>query len=189
MRKNSSICFFFLTCLLCISRPVKAASLQSFIPEGYAILDSVSGQLNKDSLTDMILVLKRINEDSISASSDFAIKRETVILLGTGKNEYKVVGRNMNVVYCVTCGGVMGDPYVGCSIADHSFSISHYGGAVWRWGRVTTFKFNAAGKLVLVEDENTTFNATNEKETTETTVKTSKDFGVITFDQFDIDKE
>jgi len=167
---------------------VSGKSLSEIIPAGYEVLDSVSGNLNDDQFRDMILVLKREKEDSLSPISDFAIKRETIILYGS-ENGYSVVARNMNVVSCLTCGGMMGDPYVGISISDKSFSVSHYGGAVWRWGRVSTFSRNANGIWVLIEDENETFNAVNEERTRETVKTTSKDFGVITFEQYDFDKE
>ena len=166
----------------------RGKSLKEIVPAGYEILDSVSGNLNDDQFNDMILVLKRAKEDSLSPISDFAIKRETLILYGD-ENGYTIVARNMNVVTCLTCGGMMGDPYTGISISDKTFSVSHYGGSVWRWGRVSTFSRNPGGTWVLSEDENETFSTENEERTRETIKTTPKDFGLITFEQYDFDKE
>lgn len=179
----SLLVFFIFT-----SKFMEALSLQEIIPAGYELRDSISGNLNNDQFQDLIIVLKRNNEDSLAAISEFAVKRETIILYG-GPSGYSVVARNMNVVYCVTCGGVMGDPYEGITINNETFSVSHYGGSTWRWGRVTTFAKNTKGTWVLTEDENESFNAVNPDVTNETTITTPKDFGVITFEQFDIDKE
>lgn len=165
-----------------------ATSLQEIIPNGYEVRDSVSGNLNNDQFTDMIIVLKQKNEDSLAAISETTIKRETIILYGTASG-YSVIARSMNAVYCVICGGVMGDPFVGISIDNESFSISHYGGAVMRWGRVSTFSKNTNGTWVLAKDENENFSAVNPELPNDSTITTPEDFGVITFEQFDINKE
>ncbi len=167
---------------------IKALSLTEILPSGYEILDSVSGDLNKDEYKDMIIILKHNHEDSLSRNSEYAIKRETLILLGT-ENGYTINARNSNAVYCANCGGPMGDPFVGVSIQNGSFSIQHYGGGVWRWGRVSTFTQNSPGKWVLSKDENETFSTENPEATKEKIITTPKEFGVITFEQYDIDKE
>ena len=53
-----------------------ATSLQEIIPNGYEIRDSVSGNLNNDQFTDMIIVLKQKNEDSLAAISETTILPE-----------------------------------------------------------------------------------------------------------------
>jgi hypothetical protein len=186
MEHKKHLIFIFIFILA--TKFISALSLQEIIPQGYEIRDSVSGHLNNDQFIDMIVVLKMNNEDSVAAKSEFAIKRETIILYGSA-NGYSVVARNMNAVYCVNCGGVMGDPFVGLYIENESFSISHYGGGVWRWGRVSTFSKNTKGLWVLTKDENETFSVENPDVTNESTITTPKDFGVITFEQYDIDKE
>ncbi len=164
-----------------------ADSLQEIIPKGYEIRDSVSGNLNNDQFNDMIFVLKVSNEDSLASKSEVTVKREAIILYGTAKG-YSIVARNMNAVYCATCGGVMGDPFVGLTIENECFSISHYGGSSWRWGRVSTFSKNRAGKWILSQDEDETFSVHN-LDSSEIKTTTPNDFGVITFEKFDIYKE
>ena len=186
MQLKINVCLLFIFMLT--TNFTQAKSLNEIIPVGFEIRDSVSGNLNDDKYQDMILVLKRIGEDSLSLTSDFAIKREALILYGDEQG-YTVIARNMNVVSCCTCGGVLGDPYVGVTIENQTFSVSHYGGGVWRWGRVSTFGKNTTGTWVLITDENETFNAVNQIETTENTVTTPKEFGIITFQQYDFDKE
>lgn len=180
---STLICIFIL-----ITNFTNGESLSEIIPNGYEVRDSISGNLNDDKYQDMILVLKRTGEDSLSIKSDFAIKRETLILYGN-ENGYSVVARNMNVVACCTCGGPMGDPYEGITISEKTFSVSHYGGGVWRWGRVSTFGKNTTGTWILIKDENESFNAVNEEPTKEIIITTPKEFGTITFQQYDFDKE
>lgn len=183
-----TINFYLLFIFILTTNFAKAMSLSEIIPQGFEIRDSVSGNLNNDAYQDMIIVLKRTDEDSISKVSEFAIKRETLILYGTSSG-FTIKARNFNVVYCVNCGGPMGDPYVGMKIENNKFSISHYGGGVWRWSRVSTFSMNASGTWILEKDDNETFSTENPETTRDTIVTTPKEFGTITFEQYDIDKE
>jgi hypothetical protein len=105
-------------------------TIQNFIPAGYVLLDSASGDLNRDSYRDLVLVLKKNREeDSVD------VPRPLLLLLGSAAG-YSLAGRNDNVVLCYSCGGVFGDPYQGITIKNGYFSIEHYGGSNWRWTRV-----------------------------------------------------
>ncbi len=178
-----TFCIFILT-----TKFTEAAKLSEIIPDGYSIKDSVSGNLNNDQYNDLIMVLKRTDEDSLALINESTVKREMIILYGMA-NGYSVIARNMNAVYCVNCGGVMGDPYEGISIENQTITISHYGGSVERWGLVSTFSKNPVGTWILSKLENETFNAVDPNVKTETIITTPKDFGSITFEQYDIYKE
>jgi hypothetical protein len=54
----------------------------------------------------------------------------------------KEVKRNDRVVYCSTCGGMMGDPFQGVQAGPKTFTVSHYGGSGWRWSVDYTFKYS-----------------------------------------------
>ena len=99
MQLKINVCLLFIFMLT--TNFTQAKSLNEIIPVGFEIRDSVSGNLNDDKYQDMILVLKRIGEDSLSLTSDFAIKREALILYGDEQG-YTVIARNMNVVSCCT---------------------------------------------------------------------------------------
>ncbi len=156
--------------------------LTDYVVDDYSILDTVFGDLNKDEIKDCILVLKSKNEKN----SDFRdeINRPLIILIGEGKNKYTFVGRNDRVVYCKACGGVFGDPYDQVVIKNGYFSVEHYGGSNWRWTRIITFKYDEKKKnWFLHRDGGDSFHTSN-PEDTKTEVKTTKDFGVVSFENF-----
>ena len=165
------------------------ASLSGFIPEGYTALDTASGDLNLDQYPDMILVLKKNGEDTTSDVTEHPEKRPLLILTGQADNTYTLSARNDNTVYCIDCGGMLGDPFMDIVIKNGYFSIEHYGGSSWQWTRIITFKYSSADNhWYLYKDGGTSFHSSEpEKETTK--VRTTKDFGKVPFEKFDIYKE
>lgn len=164
-------------------------SLAQFIPVNYNALDTTSGDLNLDQYSDLIMVLRKNGEDTTSDVVEHPEKRPLLILLGQADNTYKLVARNDNAVYCVDCGGVMGDPFMEVVIKKGYFSIEHYGGSGWRWTRTITFKYAPADSYwYLHKDGGESFHAAD-PEKVKTNVRTVKDFGKVPFDSFDIYKE
>jgi len=163
-----------------------AENIKSFVPVNYAVLDTVSGNLNLDNYNDMILVLKKIGEEKTSDVVDNPEKRPLLILIGESNNKYKLIERNENTVYCIDCGGIMGDPFMGVVIKNGYFSVEHYGGSAWRWSRVITYKYSKEeNNWFLHKDGGESFHA-SEPEKVETKVETTKDFGKILFRDFNI---
>lgn len=163
--------------------------LAQFVPEGYAALDTTEGDLNYDQYTNMILVLKKNGEDTTSDVIAHPEKRPLLILIGQPDNTYKLAAQNDNAVYCIDCGGMMGDPFMDIVIKKGYFSIEHYGGSGWRWTRTTTFKYSPADNYwYLHKDGGDSFHASDPEKLT-TKVETTKDFGRVSFDQFDIYKD
>jgi hypothetical protein len=99
-------------------------------PLGYEILDTATGDLNRDKYRDLLVILKLSNEEENSESS-----RPLLIYIGQKNGELKLVAYNDNVVLCRNCGGIYGDPYSGMVIKRGYFSIEHYGGSNFRWTR------------------------------------------------------
>lgn len=138
------------------SQGVSSPSYKDFIPKGYQLLDSASGDLNSDRYPDLVLILKTINEDSIPDSN-----RPLYLLTGTPSGELILFGSNDRVVLCKGCGGAFGDPYQGITVKSGYFSIEHYGGSSWRWTRIITFKYdNKSGQFILHRDAGVSFHAT-----------------------------
>jgi hypothetical protein len=71
-------------------------NIDPFIPPDYVVLDTVSGDLNLDNYNDLILVLKKANEEKTSDVIDNPEKRPLLILIGEPNNKYKLVERNDN---------------------------------------------------------------------------------------------
>ena len=161
-------------------------ALASFVPEGYTALDTTSGDLNLDAYPDMTLVLKKNGEEMTSDVSEHPERRPLLLLLGQPGGTYRLAARNNNVVYCIDCGGMMGDPFMDVVIRKGYFSVEHYGGSGWRWTRTITFKYAPADSTwYLHKDGGDSFHAA-EPEKVQTTVRTTKDFGQVPFEQYNI---
>ena len=85
-------------------------NMYSFIPEGYIILDSTIGDLNKDSLTrDILLALKK--KDEISTEElpyEEGYSRPLLILIASSDGGYELAGRNDHSIYGASDGGMYG---------------------------------------------------------------------------------
>lgn len=129
-------------------RPADSAiseMLRQLIPPGWDLLDTMSGDLNKDKYLDLLLILRDPAEDSLGD-----VARPLLVCVGDAENGFTVVARNENVVLCYDCGGVYGDPYDGLAIKNGYFSVEHYGGSSWRWTKIITFKYNESQKTWLL---------------------------------------
>jgi hypothetical protein len=158
----------------------------SLIPAGYEMLDSLVGDLNLDSMPDLLLAMKRKNEEELAHQPDSVIKRILIIATGNIDGSFSIQQQNENAVLCANCGGAMGDPYAALVIKNGYFSIEHYGGSSWRWSRTTTFKYNEQEKNWLLHKEGTESFHSSEPEKVTRTLKTSKETGKILFKDFDI---
>jgi len=166
-----------------------AENIKDFVPENYMVLDTVSGDLNLDDYNDMIMVLKKNDEEKTSDVIDNPEKRPLLILIGELNNKYKLAERNDNSVYCVDCGGMMGDPYMRTVIKKGYFSVEHYGGSGSRWSRITTYKYSKEkNNWFLHKDGGENFNV-SDLDKIEKWIRTTKDFGIVPFKDFNIYKE
>lgn len=126
------------------------------IPEGYELLDSAIGYLNSDSLQDLIIILKRYNEDSLVNETDSPINRVFLILEKTHDNTYVITRTNKTAVYELHSGGARyNDPYYKTTIENQRFTITHlYGGGPLISERHTTFEFSTSDNdWVMLQDE------------------------------------
>jgi len=165
------------------------ANLKGFVLKGYNVLDIMTGDLNRDAYPDAVMILYKVGEEKTSDVIDHPEKRPLLILLGQAGKAYRLAARNDNAVYCVDCGGQMGDPYTGITIKNGYFSIEHYGGSAWRWTYIVTFKYSPAEKnWFLFKTGGDRFHALD-AEKVKTEVKTVKDFGKVPFAKFDIYKD
>lgn len=167
-------------------KEISLSYLQDSLPEGYAILDTVRGDLNKDDLADLIVLYKKASEEETSDVIDNPEKRPLAIYLGVGSDAFRLVALNENVAYCYDCGGMMGDPYQAIVIKNGYFTIEHYGGSGWRWTRYITFKYSPKDKTwYLHKDGGDSFHA-GEPEKVTTNIMTVSDFGVVPFEEYNI---
>lgn len=160
--------------------------LEEFIPNGYTILDSSSGNLNLDEYPDLILILKKEGEEKTSDVINDPEERPLLILTGKANGNYKLSASSKTCVYCIDCGGVLGDPYQEITINNGTFSVHHYGGSAWRWTRIITFKYSPKDNYwFFYSDKGENFHAT-EPEKIESYIITEKDLRKLRLEEFDI---
>jgi hypothetical protein len=159
------------------------------IPDGYLIIDTCSGDLNLDNNEDLLVLLAKKGEDSLSRLVDDPVKRRLLVLISDKENHFNLAAQSDNAVYCYSCGGVLGDPYQQMVIKNGYFSVENYGGSRYRWTRIVTFKYSPADSTWLLHKDGHETEDTMGEEKPTKKVYTAKDFGKVTFADFDIYKD
>lgn len=159
--------------------------IASFIPKGYEILNETKGKLNSDNFDDVVLVLKKTNEDDLYNNDGESSKRLLLILTCVDGNGYEKIAESENAIFTLGDGGAMGDPFSAISIKDGFFTIENMGGAAERWTRFITFE-NENGHVFLRKDVSEGFDAMNPNKVTYSHTKTTADFGQVSLEEFNI---
>jgi len=166
--------------------PALPAAVRRALPTGYTVLAAQKGDLNRDATPDWLVVLHRPDEQKTSDVIDHPTKRPLLLFVGGPGNTYTLAARSDNAVYCVDCGGMMGDPFSGLAVKSGYFTVEHYGGSAQRWTRFITFRYDTATRAWLLHrDGSEHFDATD-PEHGKTTMRTAKNFGRVPFTKFDI---
>ena len=169
--------------------PKLPVAIRRLLPAGYTVLDAAQGDLNRDALPDWLVVLHRPDEQKTSDVVAHPTKRPLLVFVGGAGGTYTLAARSDNAVYCVDCGGMMGDPFMHLAIKKGYFTVEHYGGSAQRWTRFVTFKYDPAARTWLLHrDGSEQFDATDPEHGT-TTATTTKNFGRVPLAKFDIYKE
>ncbi|HEX8326662.1 MAG TPA: hypothetical protein VF629_03915 [Hymenobacter sp.] len=168
--------------------PTLPAAIRRALPAGYAVLDAAQGDLNRDARPDWLVVLNKPNEAKTSDVGDHPTKRPLLLFVGGAGGTYALAVRTDNAVYCVDCGGMMGDPFMGLAIKQGYFTVEHYGGSAERWTRYVTFRYDPTARTWLLHrDGRERFHVLNPEQGT-TTATTAKEFGRVPLATFDIYK-
>ncbi|WP_111593995.1 hypothetical protein [Chitinophaga dinghuensis] len=147
-----------------------ADKLGKFIPRGYTILDSISGDLNNDKRPDLILILQ------YDGSSD----RPFLLLIRDQQQHLQLAARNNFLIFPADLGGTVGDPYVKTTIDGSCFTVEHFYGShdsVHQW---LTFCYQPAIQDWVLQQEVTTTAAANNPDAAKTVVKKGKQLGYTT---------
>ena len=121
--------------------PVKASNLTAFLPEGWALLDSVELDFNQDGISDYVGVLEAAG---IEGEEDWTYQDVPRILFaaaGDGAEGYRLDFQDINLIRTRAEGGVFGDPYEPLTAEGASFTTHAYGGSAWRWSEDYTYTY------------------------------------------------
>ena len=161
---------------------------RKFIPKNYSVIELSSGDVNLDKIEDKILILKKNNEENTSNYSEGKPdKRPFLLLLGQKDKTYKLACRNDNAIYCIDYG--LNDPSINIFIKKGYFLIKHsFAGGPEHWGRTFIFQYNKKKNDWFVSKMNVlSYNFELDKEII-ISKQTPKDFGIISFKDFNIYK-
>ena len=162
--------------------------VKPFVAKGKVAIALEAGDLNADGRKDLILVTSEPIPEG-AAWEEGAGERSVLILVREAGGSLRLAARNDNVVLCRNCGGVFGDPFAGVEVRGTRFTINNYGGSNDRWSYSYTFDYSRRdGTWQLVRVVNESFHALDPKNTTRRRTYTPpKNFGLITFADFDSD--
>ncbi len=156
-------------------------SAKAFILPNHDVLKFQKGDLNKDNIEDIVLILEKKGDDEQAA-------RPLLLLLQDAKGVYTLAARNDKVVACKGCGGMMGDPLAGIAIKNGFFTIEEEGGSRERWTHYITFQYDLTQKTWILHRIDVSSVDTFEPKNDTKSVKTAKNFGRIQFTQYDSEK-
>lgn len=95
------------------------------IPKGYYVLDILNGDINKDSITDIILVAAKTDKQNWDGAP-----RPLYIFTGTRDNGYVLAAENYSAIIPYDCGGMLKETYITINTSPYGyFSLVHYGGS------------------------------------------------------------
>jgi hypothetical protein len=161
------------------------AEVRRFVLPGTRAIAIEHGDLNGDGRADVVLVLERQKakpgDDDIEDG-----QRPILILVRRGDGSLRLAARNDAAAYCSTCGGLMGDPFVGVQVGHGTFTVSNYGGSAWRWSADFRFDYSRlddAWQLVRVTESS--FHASDPERAKTRVRRPPRDFGKIDFGEFD----
>ena len=159
------------------------AKFTAFVQQGEKLIQHQQSDLNSDGLQDYVLVVEKTK---LGPSEG---QRSLLIVVGQKQGNLKLAKRNDKVVYCLSCGGVWGDPFDSIEAGKNTFTINHYGGSAWRWTSSYTFKYSRKfDSWQLVKVAQTSFHATEPENVEQKILTPPKDFGLIDMADFDPDK-
>lgn len=128
--------------------PGKGPDVKAFVPAGFLIMEQAKGDLNKDGIPDVVLVLKNKAEDRKNMDTE-EIHRLLVIIFGVQGGGYTLSASSKEATLCKTCGGVYGDPFASVKIVRGTIVIDHYGGSRERWGYTHRWRFQEGGWFLI----------------------------------------
>ena len=122
--------------LLTLCFGVKTFSQTIPIPINYSIVDTASGDLDKDGIPELVVAYntKKPKEDNESVPRELIIYKKQ-------DGQWTVWKKSLQALYKSKDGGMMGDPFGEIVIKNNILLISHNGGSSWKWGHTDIYRY------------------------------------------------
>ncbi|MBG3850543.1 hypothetical protein ABQZ69_13185 [Xanthomonas sp. WHRI 8391] len=157
-------------------------TIDSFVPAGSKALETIRGDLTGSGHSDALVVVSPPATGSEKLGE--GQPRTVLLLTQIAEGALQKAAENRKIVPCARCGGLAGDPYAFSRIQKGQFTISISGGSRERWADDFTFKYSADQQTWMLDKVVRDLTDT-ETEQHNTLELTSKDFGTVTFQDFD----
>jgi hypothetical protein len=155
------------------------------IPDGYVLLEKYEGDINKDGISDLVLVVKSQQENDDEPLGEDAPGRILRLLVKDSYAFYSIAAESNTAILAKNEGGASSDdPFQQIVIEPGQFTISQMGGATERWSYDHTFTYDKQSKAWFLSKIVTgSFDADDPTNDTNI-IETPKKFGKVNFVDF-----
>jgi hypothetical protein len=163
------------------------------IPDGFYPIFLEQADLNKDKLSDYLIVLENNVQKGANnwdpSKEIIETPRPLIILQRTADGQLIKVKQNDKIVFCRICGGAYGDPFEDIKITKKGFTVNLYGGSNWRWEEHYEFAYSRIDKTwQLIKIESSSYHTSAPDDAKKRKLTPPKNFGKIDITDFDPEK-
>ncbi|WP_052158165.1 hypothetical protein [Lacinutrix jangbogonensis] len=105
-------------------------------PETFKILNEIEGDLDKDGVSEKIIVYDTEKE------TDFGTERQ-IYIYKKNNIKWELWKKSASAILTSEQGGVMGDPFEGISIDRNCLVINHFGGSRQKWNYTHRYRYQS----------------------------------------------
>ena len=122
--------------------PASGTKVESFVPKGWYIHEKAEGDLNKDNLPDLAVVIEADKPvKNLKEADNEQTPRLLFVAFKQADGSYKLSIQSNESIMLSNEGGVFGDPWEGLSIERGTLLVRFYGGSSSRWGYAYRWRF------------------------------------------------
>lgn len=107
------------------------------VPEGYVMFDTASGDLDRDSISELVAAYNIRKENG----DDFDDIPRTLITYKKKKQQWVLWKKSDQALFTSRGGGMMGDPFEDMEIKNGLLVIRQSGGSSWKWGHTDKYRY------------------------------------------------
>ncbi|WP_308990388.1 hypothetical protein QLS71_002750 [Mariniflexile litorale] len=105
-------------------------------PKSFKILDETKGDLDKDGISEKVIVYDTEKE------TDLGTERQ-IFIYKINNDKWELWKKSVGAILPSKHGGMMGDPFEGISIERNCIVINHFGGSREKWNYTHRFRYQS----------------------------------------------